>query len=184
MAHITNIWVRKESDPEHAEIKIQVPRDGHISDVLVQASSVLSFGGRAAGSLQAIADGRIISNKENVSQWDGKLIVISERDSHTHSSYIPVAQNTSYSATPQITNRSPQRGGSPGGGGQHTCARCHQPITGFKVVLTLPGSPTAVDLHPDCEADYERQNALACNYCKDLILDRLTTVCEKSFYVV
>eukprot|EP01059_Diplonema_ambulator_P002788 TRINITY_DN12424_c0_g1_i1.p1 TRINITY_DN12424_c0_g1~~TRINITY_DN12424_c0_g1_i1.p1 ORF type:complete len:350 (+),score=32.23 TRINITY_DN12424_c0_g1_i1:50-1099(+) len=170
---MVTIWVRRRQDPEHAEIKVTVGRDGHVSDVLEKASGLLVFEGgqqRVAGGLCAVVDGRVLSNKEPAAAWDGRSMVVQERGT---------AGGYTGTVVPHISEQQhhviPHTGIS-GVAQQHTCAKCHMPILGLKVVLTLPGRSSAVDLHPDCELEYERQNALSCNYCGDLILDRLTTL--------
>eukprot|EP01064_Diplonema_japonicum_P021488 TRINITY_DN3105_c0_g2_i1.p1 TRINITY_DN3105_c0_g2~~TRINITY_DN3105_c0_g2_i1.p1 ORF type:complete len:360 (+),score=23.34 TRINITY_DN3105_c0_g2_i1:70-1149(+) len=170
---MATIWIRRRHDPEHAEMKVVVGKDGHVSDVLEKASSMLVFEGgmgRAAGGLQAMVDGRVVSNKEPAINFENRSLVIGERGSTQSMHSAP------HQLQIQQTPSEPSHSGPLGMAPQHTCARCHQPILGLKVVLTLPGRSSPVDLHPDCELEYERQNAISCNYCGDLILDRLTTL--------
>ena len=188
---MATIWVRKRGDAEHSEIKLTLDRFGHISDVLTQSAEVLWFGGQkvSAGALQAeTPEGRPLSNKEPVGAHDGRSLIVSERNP------------SQYSSSPHLTHQVPPHARSNSGQGhyhseastfktigdagrneqiptgKHVCAGCGKQILGLKVVLTLPGSPTSVDLHPECEVQFERANALSCTYCADLILDRLTTL--------
>ena len=225
---MVTIWVRKRGDAENSEIKLLLDHHGHVSDVLTKSAEVLWFAGHRmqAGGLQAeTPDGRLLSNREPISRFDGGTLVVAERTDAVSSAYnsaaTPLQQQHSqrhhpsagggsypqqhshprsgYNAFPSahsgpaavaadghssqafvsVDSRSP--GGTPAQAPvqpapRHTCAGCGMPILGLKVVLTLPGSPSAVDLHPECEVEFERAHALSCTYCADLILDRLTTL--------
>eukprot|EP00755_Sulcionema_specki_P007616 Sspe_Gene.38738::Locus_18688_Transcript_1_1_Confidence_1.000_Length_1535::g.38738::m.38738 len=184
-----SLWIKRKHDPEHSEMKVTVPRDGHIADVLQRAAGTLDFGTAIrAGALQASFDGRVLSNKEPAMGWEGRTLTISTRDGaglvDDPYTFPPSPPRGAYPSTsisaprhaPPPQPRSTLLQSPVTGYAQHTCAKCHQPIMGLKVVLTLPGSSHPVDLHPDCEHDYEKEHALVCGYCHDFILDRLTTL--------
>ncbi|KAJ9471997.1 hypothetical protein DIPPA_10378 [Diplonema papillatum] len=176
---MSTVWIRRAQDPEHAEIKVSVANDGHVSDVLQKAAGMLVFSGegRFAGGLQASIEGRVLSNKEHISPYEGRSLIISERAQYSAGTpadrSFPNAMNNPGSLA---SSRSPKASYGMPLTSNHVCAKCSQPVLGLKVVLTLPGSNAPVDLHPDCEMEYERSHALQCNFCSDLILDRLTTL--------
>eukprot|EP01063_Lacrimia_lanifica_P012473 TRINITY_DN19132_c0_g1_i1.p1 TRINITY_DN19132_c0_g1~~TRINITY_DN19132_c0_g1_i1.p1 ORF type:complete len:450 (+),score=113.08 TRINITY_DN19132_c0_g1_i1:71-1351(+) len=175
---MATVWVRRRHEPPQAEVKVSLPPGAHVSDVLGAALSVLVFTERAqVGGVAAWSvDGRLVSNRDEAAAYHNKTLVVDLREAAPRGGGEQVVGHPP-AASSMVAVSSAAPPPPPGGvGGSHVCAHCGKPIVGLKVVLTLPGSTQAADLHPECEAAYEKANALPCAFCGDLVLDRLTTL--------